>query len=365
MTAGALDPNRAGGGRGLTARLVVGELSVALAAAGAVCGSPWFAPAVVVAAAGLSLAVTGLPAGVLHGPRRDSASAWDGSSGHAPYAYDDRGRRVVGMAGDGTSLTAVVRVDAGGGTGLQPVGGTRGLPLPLLSGALEVDGIALASAHLVQQVRGGGPAGAPALRLTWVVLRLEPGLCPAAVAARGGGLGGAQRCLVRAADQLASRIVGAGLGAAVLDQEGVNAALAAASRSSSAPAASRSAGASAASCSAGASAAMAVPRQPHDGQRHVHAVYAVIGPGDRAARLLAGLPGRTATLGLTARRGALGRPAQMAAWVQVTGANEQELRSVQAELQRAGRAARVGLARMDRVGPTGMRAALPWGGGVR
>ena len=308
---------------------MVGELSAGLAVAGAVCGSPWLAPAAAVAAVGVSVAAAGRLPRAPRRLRRDSASAENGTPELAPYPYEDRGRRIVGMVGDGTFLTAVVRVDPGVGTGLEPVGGARVLPLSLLSDALDVDGIALASAQLVQQVRGGGSAGAPAVRLTWVALRLEPGWCPAAVAARGGGLGGAQRCLVRAADQVASRIVGTGLGAVVLDQGGVDSAL------------------SAVSCTA------------------VSAVYAVRGPGGRAPALLAALSGRSAALGLTVRRGALRSSAEVTGHVRVTAADERELGFVQEELERAARTARVALVRMRRAQLPGVLATSPLGGAAR
>jgi type VII secretion protein EccE len=314
----------------LTGRLVIGELSAGLAVAGAACGTPWLVSAAAVAAVGVSVAAAGRLPRVPRRRRRDSASAGNGLSELFPYPYEDRGRRIVGMVGDGTFLAAVVRVDPGAGTGLEPMGGAGELPLSLLSDALDVDGIALASAQLVQQVRGGGSAGAPAVRLTWVALRLEPGWCPAAVAARGGGLGGAQRCLVLAADQVASRVVGAGLGAAVLDQEGVDSAL------------------SAVSCTDGGSA-----------------VYAVGGPRVRAPALLAAPSGRSTTLGLTVRRGALRGSAEVAGHVRVTAADQRELGNVQEELERAARTARVALVRMERAQLPGVLATSPLGGAAR
>lgn len=57
------------------------------------------------------------------------------------------------------------------------------------------------------------------MRITWIALKLDPELCPEAVAARGGGLLGAQKCVVRVADHLASRLTGAGFRATVLDEE--------------------------------------------------------------------------------------------------------------------------------------------------
>ncbi|MFC7512764.1 type VII secretion protein EccE [Streptomyces thermocarboxydus] len=104
--------------------------------------------------------------------------------------------------------------------------------------ALEVDGIRLESAQVVLHTQPApalhlppqsvavtnyaplqAQTGAPAVRITWIALKLDPELCPEAVAARGGGLLGAQKCVVRVADHLASRLTGAGFRATVLDEE--------------------------------------------------------------------------------------------------------------------------------------------------
>ncbi|MEZ7007698.1 type VII secretion protein EccE [Streptomyces sp. AD55] len=160
------------------------------------------------------------------------------------YAYGGRERRPVGIVGDGTFVTAVVRVEADA-TALRAERGRRPLPLALVRDALDVDGIRLESAqvvlhtqpapamHLPRQsvaVSNYAPlqeqTGAPAVRITWIALKVDPELCPEAVAARGGGLTGAQRCVVRAADHLASRLTGAGFRATVLDEEELTSALA-------------------------------------------------------------------------------------------------------------------------------------------
>lgn len=72
--------------------------------------------------------------------------------GFGPHIHVDRNHRTVGMLGDGTFLTAAVRVEASG-EALRPAFGARSLPLSLLGDALQVDDIVLESAQLVQQVR--------------------------------------------------------------------------------------------------------------------------------------------------------------------------------------------------------------------
>jgi type VII secretion protein EccE len=153
-------------------------------------------------------------------------------------------RREIGMIGDGTFLTAVLRVEAPDEP-LRPRRGSCALPLPLLAAGLRVDDIVLDAVQAVQHARPSpaphlpersvaargyrelpDSARTPGLRLTWIAVRLDPELCPRAVAARGGGETGARRALQRAADQLAVRLAGAGLRATVLDRAGLTAAVA-------------------------------------------------------------------------------------------------------------------------------------------
>jgi len=153
-------------------------------------------------------------------------------------------RREIGMIGDGTFLTAVLRVEAPDEP-LRPLRGSRSLPLPLLAAGLRVDDIVLDAVQVVQYTQPSPaphlpeqslaargyrelPDGTrtPGLRLTWIAVRLDPELCLRAVAARGGGETGARRALQRAADQLAVRLAGAGLRATVLDRAGLTSAVA-------------------------------------------------------------------------------------------------------------------------------------------
>ncbi|BFO15810.1 hypothetical protein SHKM778_21980 [Streptomyces sp. KM77-8] len=160
------------------------------------------------------------------------------------YSHGVRDRRPVGIIGDGTFVTAVVHVEADF-TALRAERSRQPLPLGLVRDALEVDGIRLESAQIVlhtqpapalhlppQSVAVANYAPlqeqteAPAVRITWIALKLDPELCPEAVAARGGGLAGAQKCVARAAHHLASRLTGAGFRTTVLDEEELIAALA-------------------------------------------------------------------------------------------------------------------------------------------
>lgn len=130
-------------------------------------------------------------------------------------------QRAIGFVGDGTFLTALVQVDARDEP-LRPARGSHMLPLDVLHTALDVEDIHLesvqfvqytqpapASPHLPEQAvaaRSYAPLQAqsqtPALQLTWIALKLDPELCSEAIEARGGGMEGAKRSLLRAADQL-------------------------------------------------------------------------------------------------------------------------------------------------------------------
>lgn len=303
--------------------------------------------------------------------------------GLRPYAFLDRDRRTIGMLGDGSFLTAVVRVEAGGGV-LRPAFGARALPLELLREALEVDGIVLESVQLVQHVqpapathlpeqsvarRSYAPlqeqTGSPALRLTWVALKLDPELCQEAVKARGGGLEGAQRCLVRAADQLASRITGAGFRATVLNEEELISAVAtsacvnplATARASQpdAPPARRTQETSRAwRCDDRWHTTYAVGRWPELGRAAT--------PLPRLVSRLTSVPALTTTFSLTVGRGARRKAVSVHGHVRVTGGSDAELDNARRHVERASRSAKVGLVRLDREQVPGTLATLPLGG---
>ncbi|MFG2334522.1 type VII secretion protein EccE [Streptomyces sp. NPDC048604] len=301
-----------------------------------------------------------------------------------------RERRPVGLVGDGTFLTAVVRVEADG-TALRRERTVRPLPVGLVHEALDADGISLESAQIVQHTQpaplgsagsadaggsggsGGSVAaanyaplhaltGAPSLRVTWIALKLDPELCPEAVAARGGGLTGAQRCVVRAADRLAGRLAGAGFRATVLTEQELTAALA------------TSAGADARTLSEPVRGRARAPRTREtartwqcDDNRHTTyrvgrwpRLDGVATPG-LVARLTSS-PAAATTFSLTLDGGGDRREATLTGHVRVTGRGDAQLLAARHELERAARGMRVGLVRLDREQTPGVLATLPLGG---
>ncbi|MFF4331268.1 type VII secretion protein EccE [Streptomyces sp. NPDC001591] len=296
-------------------------------------------------------------------------------------ACGGRDRRPVGLVGDGTFLTAVVQVDMEA-TALRPERTARPLPLSAVRDVLEVDGIRLESAQLVQHTqpapaphlpaqsmaaRNYAPlqaqTGAPAVRLTWIALKLDPELCPEAVAARGGGLVGAQRCVVRVADQLASRLTGAGFRATVLTEQELTGALATSSCAN--PMAITQAGRS-------GSTGRRTEETPRtwrcDDRRHTTywvARWPRLGGAGAAlpqlVALLTSLPALATNFSLTmAPAGRQG--VSLTGHVRVTGRSDEELVAARQELERMARGVGAGLVRLDREQVPGLLASLPLGG---
>ncbi|WP_329125327.1 type VII secretion protein EccE [Streptomyces sp. NBC_01353] len=300
------------------------------------------------------------------------------------YAYSDRDRRPVGMVGDGTFLTALVRVESEA-TALRPDRAARPLPVALVRDILDVDGIKLESAQIVQHTqpapaphlpeqsmakRNYAPlqaqTGSPALRITWVALKLDPELCPEAVAARGGGLEGAQKCVVRAADQLASRLAGAGFKATVLTEQELIAALATSTCASPM-----------AIAQAGRGQAQARRTQETartwrvDDRRHTTywvgrwpQLGSTGGAGASMPQLIAlltSLPALATTFSLTLSGGDR-QEVTVAGHVRITGRSDEELVAARHELERAARGVKTGLVRLDREQVPAMLASLPLGG---
>ncbi|MEU0007370.1 type VII secretion protein EccE [Streptomyces sp. NPDC006314] len=297
------------------------------------------------------------------------------------HSYGSRDRRLVGIVGDGTFVTAVLQVEADA-TALRAERSRQPLPLALVRDALEVDGIRLESAqvvlhtqpapalHLPQQsvaVANYLPlqelTGAPAVRITWIALKLDPELCAEAVDARGGGLLGAQKCVVRAADHLASRLTGAGFRARVLDEEELIAALATSACAN--PLVTAEAGRS-----------EARERRTEESGRswrcdnRRHTTYWVRrwpqlgGGGESLPQFVAqvtAIPALATTFSLTLARGER-QEVSLCGHLRVTGRSDDELVAARRALEGAARQAGAGLARLDREQLPGMLATLPLGG---
>ncbi|MFJ4922721.1 type VII secretion protein EccE [Streptomyces sp. NPDC088725] len=385
-------------------QLVLVEVALALTLIGGALGGLWLVPAVVVACVLVLIAVVRrrghavqdwlATALELRARRRSAEPCAAGTEvslapvaesvpGFGPFPYVDRDRRAVGMLGDGSFLTAVVRVEATSDA-LRPVSGARSLPMTLLGDALTVDDIVLESAQLVQQVRAA-PAphlpeqamarlsyaplqertGAPALRMTWVALKLDPELCREAVEARGGGVEGAQRCLVRVADHVASRVAGAGFRAVVLNQEELNSALATSACAS--PALSARPGRTE---TAPRRRTAETPRVWRCDDRW-HTTYAVgrwpeLGRGatplPQLVALLTSAPAYATTFSVTLRAGAHRGTMTVSGHVRITGGTDTGLVRVRRALEQAARSAKVSLVRLDREQLPGVLATLPLGG---
>jgi type VII secretion protein EccE len=298
------------------------------------------------------------------------------------YTYGGRDRRPVGIVGDGTFVTAVLLVEADA-TALRAERDRQPLPLALVHDALDVDGIRLESAQIVlhtqpapalhlppQSVAVSNYAplqeqtGAPAVRITWIALKLDPELCPQAVAARGGGLVGAQKCVVRAADHLASRLTGAGFRATVLDEEQLTAAIATSACAN--PLVTAEAGRTG-----------AVERRTEESSRswrcdnRRHTTYWLrrwpsLGGGSGPSlpqfiALVTAVPALATTFSVTLARGDR-QEVSLSGHIRVTGRSDDELVAARRAVQGAARHTGAGLARLDREQVPGILATLPLGG---
>ncbi|WP_030544432.1 type VII secretion protein EccE [Streptomyces albus] len=297
------------------------------------------------------------------------------------YTHTGREHRRVGMIGDGTFVTAVLRIEAGD-SALRPQRTRHPLPLGMLYDVLEVDGIRLASAQLVQHTQPApaphlpeqsvaarnylplqAQTGSPAVRLTWVALKLDPELCPEAVAARGGGLTGAQRSVLRCADQLASRLTGAGFRATVLSEEELVSAVSTSLCAN--PMATAQAGRAGAP---GRRTAESSRVWRCDDRRHTTywlGRWPAVGAGaaslPQLVALLTSVPALATTFSLTLRRGGR-QEAALSAHLRVTGRSDNELVRARHEVQRAARGVGIGLIRLDREQLPGVLTTLPLGG---
>ncbi|PYC81945.1 type VII secretion protein EccE [Streptomyces tateyamensis] len=301
-------------------------------------------------------------------------------------------RRETGMVGDGTFLTSVLLVQAKDQP-LRPMRTARPLPLDLLCSALRVDDIALESVQLVQHTQPAPaphlpeqslaargyqqlPAGpsTPALRLTWVALKLDPERAATAVLARGGGEEGARKALQRVTDQLAGRLDGAGFTASVLDERELIAALAIASCANPLATAGRQG-------SAGGAGTGQLPRRTQESRRFVrvddrfHTTYWIsrwpqlgrpAGPPGRVSapelvNLLTGTPALASAFSLTARPGT-GDSVALSGYLRVVARSEHDADRFGRQLEQRAQGVGLGLARLDQEQVPGVLATLPLGG---
>lgn len=298
-------------------------------------------------------------------------------------------RRETGMVGDGTFLSAVLLVQAKD-LPLRPDRTARPLPLDVVCSALRVDDIALESVQLVQHTQ---PAPAPhlpeqslaarayreladgtatpALRLTWVALKLDPERAATAVRARGGGETGARKALQRVTDQLAGRLNSAGFDVTVLDERELIAALAISTCVNPLATAVRQ----------GTGSGGGSGRRTQETNRfwrvddRWHSTYWIsrwpqLGrPGGAPGRiavpdlvnLVTGAPALASTFSLTAGHGT-GGSVTLSGHVRITERSESEAVELGRQLEARAQSAGLGLVRLDLEQAPGVLATLPLGG---
>ncbi|WP_232247457.1 type VII secretion protein EccE [Kitasatospora azatica] len=298
-------------------------------------------------------------------------------------------RRETGMIGDGTFLTSVLLVQAKDQP-LRPMRTALPLPLDVICSALRVDDISLESVQLVQHTQ---PAPAPhlpeqalatrayqqlpdglttpALRLTWVALKLDPERAATAVLARGGGEEGARKALQRVTDQLAGRLNGAGFSATALDERELIAALSIATCANPLATAGRQ----------GSGSGGGVTRRTQESSRfwrvddRFHTTYWISKwpqlsrPGGAAGRisapdlvnLVTGTPALASAFSLTARPGT-GDAVAISGHVRVVARSEHDVAQFGRLLEQRAQSVGLGLSRLDQEQAPGLLATLPLGG---
>ncbi|NUU21704.1 MAG: type VII secretion protein EccE [Streptomycetaceae bacterium] len=292
-------------------------------------------------------------------------------------AVTDRTRRPIGLVGDGTFLTAVLLVEAPDEP-LRPRRARHPLPLATIAEALRLDDVVLASAQIVQvsqpapaphlppespaarsyvELREREGLDVPAVRQTWIALRLDRDQCATAVAARGGGHEGAQRTVMRAANKLAAMLADDGLSCRILDEQGLRQALFVASGVNP-----------------------AVRRTGRGGLRTVEARHTwrcddrwhttfwisrwprLTGPSTPdLIGALTGTPGLATTFSLTAQSGGAGSVA-LTGHVRISARSADELERAASALEARAGQLRVGVVRLDWEQQPGLVATLPLGG---
>ena len=148
----------------------------------------------------------------------------------------DHEREPLGLAWHEGTWTAVLQVDAAPSL-VTPVGASPNLPMGALVPCLQDRGVLLDAIQVIWHCYPGStalPSSAPALssylevlgplpaaarRTTWVVVRLDPRRCPAAVRDRGGGVVGAHRALIGALSRVRNALAARGVPTRPLDTD--------------------------------------------------------------------------------------------------------------------------------------------------
>lgn len=291
-------------------------------------------------------------------------------------AAEGRGGEQLGLVTDGQAWTALVEVH--GDDDLLPrQSATPRLPVGALADVLAVDDIRLAAVQVLlhtvpapsgllaerigtttsyQQLSAGL---VPATQLVWIALRLDPALCPDAVAARGGGQEGVHRALRRCVARTTEILESAGVPSRGLAAEEVRNALA------------TSAGVAPRRASAAEARHTGEDWRGWTCDGVVHNTYWLRGwPADvprgmaTLTERLVGLPALFTTLSLSLLPGS-GDRVRFQAMVRLSTVSADAARQVGAALREAMSGAGFRVARMDgEQGPAAL-ATMPIGGGPR
>jgi type VII secretion protein EccE len=292
------------------------------------------------------------------------------------FTVTSRSRDNVGMIGDGSFLTAVVHVE----TKDEPLRAPRAahpLPLSTIAAVLADADSALTSVQIVQHTQTAPatilPSHAmatrsyqqletdtPALRTTWVALRLDPEQARTAIEARGGGLVGAQRALLRSVHRTISELDLAGFDGVPLPEAELIASLGAA---------------------CGINPLVGTQLQANPNSRRTRETWRAWRCDDRwhctfwvkrlptftkggtpdAFALLSGTPTLATTLSLTATATGGGALA-FSTHVRVAARSESQLTDATKALEARARKGGFGLVRLDGEQLPGLMATLPLGG---
>ena len=281
----------------------------------------------------------------------------------------DHQRQPLGLARHQGTWTVVLQVDAAPSL-IAPVGGTPSLPLGALTPCLEDRGVVLDAIQVIWHCYPGnaalpssspalrsylevlGPLPAAARRTTWIVVRLDPRRCLAAVAERGGGVLGVHRALIGALSRVRSALESQGVSTRPLDADQL-----------------LRAGISAAELSAVAGTGQPVALS--EGWTAVtaagvgHASYAISGwaVGGVAPNLtaLTGVRALSTTVVLSLSPGGGGAEVGLRSLVRVSARNRTELEAADGRLQAVSERLGVALTPLHGLQTAGLAATLPLG----